>query len=46
MLPAPIHHSLQVFRHDHMKPVQAKAMQTILQGQDMFVSVLAGYGKC
>ena len=40
-----IYHSLQAFGYDCAKPVQAKALQMILLGQHMFVSMLTGYGK-
>ena len=38
------HYSLRAFRHDRLKPVQSQAVQALLQGQDVFVTVPAGCG--
>ena len=38
-------HSLRVFGHDHLKPVQSEAVQALLQGEDVFITVPTGYGK-
>ena len=38
-----IDHSVRA--NDRLKPVQSKAVQAILHGQDIFVSVPTGYGK-
>ena len=42
---AAVHHNLQKFGHVRVKPVQAKALQTIIQGWDVFESMPTGYGK-
>ena len=42
---AAVHHSLQKFGHVRAKSVQAKALQTFIQGRDVFESMLTGYGK-
>ena len=39
MLSVAIHHSLQTFGYDGANLVQAKVLQTILQGRDVFVSM-------
>ncbi len=45
MLTTSVERSLQAFGYDSIKPVQAEAVQTVLQGQDVFVNVPTGYGK-
>ena len=45
LLSAAIQHSLPVFGHSRVKPVQAEAVQAALQGKDVLVTVPTGYGK-
>ena len=45
LLLSAINHSLHVFGHDRLKPVQSEAVQALLQGQDIFVNIPAGCRK-
>ena len=45
LLSLAIYHSLRAFGHDRLKPVQSEAVQALLHGQDVFVTVPTGYGK-
>ena len=45
IISAAIQHSLLAFGYKSIKPIQAEAVQAVLQGSDVFVTVPTGYGK-
>ena len=45
LLSSAIDHSIHVFKHDQLKPVQSETVQVVLHEQDILVSVPTGYDK-
>ena len=45
IISAAIQHSLLAFGYKSIKPIQAEAVQAVLRGSDVFVTVPTGYGK-